>query len=199
MNNGDQAAEFLYLLGVLMLVTSALVVRRIPMGKGLRMAAAWILIFLALFALFALRDDFLGLGRRLMGEFRGDAAAVTDGSEVRIRQATDGHFWVDAELNGQTVRFLVDSGATVTSLSTRAAERAGVVFGGGFPVAVETANGIAYVNRGRAERLRLGTIERRDLAVHVSDGFGDTNVLGMNFLSSLSGWSVEGRWLILRP
>lgn len=199
MNNGDQAAEFLYLLGVLVLVASALVVRRVPVGKGLRMAVAWILIFLALFAVFALRDDFRSLGQRLMGEIRGDAVAVAEGPAVRIRQAADGHFWVDAELNGETVRFLVDSGATITSLSTRTAERAGIQMRGGFPVAVETANGIAYVSRGRAEHLRLGTIERRDLAVHVADGFGDTNVLGMNFLSSLSGWGVEGRWLILRP
>jgi aspartyl protease family protein len=35
--------------------------------------------------------------------------------------------------------------------------------------------------------------------VHISDGFGDVDVLGMNFLSSLSGWSVEGRFLVLKP
>ena len=64
---------------------------------------------------------------------------------------------------------------------------------------VNTANGIVRASRGRAERLKIGTIERRDLAVHVSEAFGDTDVLGMNFLSSLSGWGVEGQWLVLKP
>ena len=55
------------------------------------------------------------------------------------------------------------------------------------------------VERGRAQTVKVGTIERRNLAVHISEAFGDMNVLGMNFLSSLSGWSVEGKWLVLKP
>ena len=97
------------------------------------------------------------------------------------------------------MRFLVDSGATVTSISTATAARAGVAPSGGFPVLVNTANGTVRAQRARAERLTVGTIERRNLALHVSEAFGDTNVIGMNFLSSLSGWGVEGQWLVLRP
>ena len=70
---------------------------------------------------------------------------------------------------------------------------------GGFPVLVETANGVVQARRGRVARLKVGTIERGDMAVHVSDSFGDTAVLGMNFLSSLSAWGVEGQWLVLTP
>jgi len=67
------------------------------------------------------------------------------------------------------------------------------------PIAVNTANGRLLVRAARADRLKLGPIDRAGLAVHVSDGFGDTNVLGMNFLSSLSYWGVEKRWLVLKP
>ncbi len=42
-------------------------------------------------------------------------------------------------------------------------------------------------------------LDRENVAVHISEAFGDMNVIGMNFLSSLSGWGVEGRTLILRP
>ena len=42
------------------------------------------------------------------------------------------------------------------------------------------------------------TIVRSDFGVHVNE-VGDTNVLGMNFLSSLAGWRVEGNTLVLRP
>jgi aspartyl protease family protein len=198
-NDGDQAASFLYLIGVLVLVVSALMVRRIPIGQGLKMFAGWVLIFLAAFVAFTLKDDFAALGKRVVAESRGEGQTVAAGKEMRIRKSLDGHFWVDGELNGRKVRFLVDSGATVTSISSDTAALADIAIGSGFPAVVQTANGTIRVNRARAERLKVGTIERRDLAVHVSEAFGPMNVLGMNFLSSLSGWGVEGQWLVLKP
>lgn len=197
MNDGDQAVHFIYLLGVLVLVGSALAVRRIPIAQGLKMFVGWVLIFGAAFVIFTLKDEFLALGNRVLVETRG-GVEQTAGGEVRIRQAPDGHFWVTAELNGEPVRFLVDSGATTTSISRGTAERAGIEPGGGFQAMVQTANGVVMVDRGRAESLKVGSIERDDVAVHISDAFGDMNVIGMNFLSSLSGWSVEGRTLVLR-
>jgi aspartyl protease family protein len=198
-NDGDQAASALYLILVLVLVVSALMVRRIPLGQGLKMFAGWVLIFLAFFVAFALKDDFMALGKRVLAEGRGEGQVVAVGKELRIRKSRDGHFWVDAQLNGKAVRFLVDSGATVTSISTATAASAGVETGGGFPVLVNTANGTVRAQRARAERLAVGSIERRNMALHVSEAFGDTNVLGMNFLSSLSAWGVEGQWLVLKP
>ena len=49
------------------------------------------------------------------------------GGELRIRRRRDGHFWVDGQVNGQPVRFLVDSGATMTTHRPgRRRERAGI-------------------------------------------------------------------------
>jgi aspartyl protease family protein len=174
-------------------------VRRIPFGQGVKMFAGWILIFLAAFVAFTLKDDFMALGRRVLAESRGEGEVVAAGRELRIRKSMDGHFWVNGELNGRKVRFLVDSGATVTSISTQTAAKAGIDSSGGFPVMVETANGVVPVKRARADRLKIGSIERRNVALHVSETFGDTDVLGMNFLSSLSSWGVEGQWLVLKP
>ncbi len=198
MSDGDQAIHFIYLVGCLILVGSALMVRRMPIAQGLKLFLGWVLIFGAAFVVFTLKDEFLALGGRLMVEARGGVVEETRGGELRIRQSPDGHFWVNAEVNGRPVRFLIDSGATTTSISRRAAERAGIEAGGGFGTMVQTANGVVVVDRGRAETLKVGPIERRDVAVHISDAFGDMNVIGMNFLSSLSGWSVEGRTLVLR-
>lgn len=198
-SGADDAASFVYLIGVLVLVTSALLVRRIPFGQGVKMFAGWVLIFLAAFVAFTLKDDFIALGKRVVGDARGEGRIVQAGETLRIRQAADGHFWVEAKLNGETARFLVDSGATTTSISIETAHRAGIEPGRGIPAMVQTANGLVAVQRGRVQRLEVGTIVREDLSVHISEAFGDMNVLGMNFLSSLSGWGVEGRWLVLRP
>jgi aspartyl protease family protein len=196
---GDQALNLLYLFGILVLVGSALMVRRIPIGQGLKMAAGWLLIFLAAFVAFALKDDFVALGQRVLQETGGEREGVQSGKALRIKKSPDGHFWVTARVNGQRVRFLIDSGATTTSLSEDAAQQARVAPSGGFPVLVDTANGVVKAQRGEVDRLTVGTIERRAMAVQMSPAFGDTNVLGMNFLSSLSSWGVEGQWLVLKP
>lgn len=194
MNDGNQAANFLYLLLMLVLVGSALVARRLPIRQSLKLALIWVLLFALLFGAIALRHDFAALGRRILGEAQG---TVQTGQTLRIKQAEDGHFWVDATLNGEKVRFLVDSGASTTSLGAATAARVGIASGGGFPVMIQTANGVVGAERGIAKRLVVGPVVREDLPVHFADAFGDTNVLGMNFLSSLTAWGVEGDWLVL--
>ena len=198
MNQGDQAVHLIYLLGVLVLVMSALMVRRIPIAQGLKMFVGWVLIFGAAFIIFTLKDEFLALGNRVLLEARGGVEQQEAPGEVRVRQSPDGHFWVTAEVNGEPTRFLIDSGATTTSISTGTAQRAGIEPSQGPGAMVQTANGVVVVQRGKAQSIEVGPIERRDLAVHISNAFGDMNVIGMNFLSTLTSWSVEGRTLILR-
>ena len=197
MRDGSQALNLIYLLVILIAVLSAFSLRRMPLGKTMRMVMAWILIFASLFAIFALRDDFRALGSRLWAAVTGSDNQEVQGSEVRIAMNDDGHFYANAELNGRPVRFLIDSGATVTTIGPDTAREAGISPSGGRTM-VDTANGIANVDRGTAELLVVGPIERRDFGLFISREDG-TNVIGMNFLSTLSRWSVEGRTLVLRP
>ena len=185
-----------YLLMALMLVLGALMTRREPIAKLLTMALAWVAIFAAGFVLFTFRDDFGWVVQRLRAEATGEP--VAQGREIRIPMAIDGHFWIGGELNGVRVKFLVDSGATMTTIGRDTAERAGVQVSARPDQIVRTGNGLIRVSSGRAESLTIGPIERRDLAMHVADN-ADLNVLGMNFLSSLQRWGVEGRWLVLVP
>lgn len=122
------------------------------------------------------------------------------GKELRVPMAADGHFWVDASINGTKRRMLVDSGATVTAVPVQTAQAAGLnPEANPVPVMIRTANGTIAAQSTRADELRIGNIVARDLGVIVSPAFGDTHVLGMNFLSRLESWRVEGRTLILKP
>ena len=122
------------------------------------------------------------------------------GKELRVRISPDGHFWVIASINGVKRRMLIDSGATVTAISRRTAGEARVDAGIGFaPVVLRTANGAAQAKTGKVAELRVGNIVARNLRVVTSPGLGDLDVLGMNFLSKLESWRVEGRTLILVP
>ena len=183
-----------YIMMAMMLVLGALMARREPAAKLVKMALAWIVIFAAGFVLFTFRDDFGYLAQRLKAEATG--SPVTQGREVRIPMAIDGHFWVTAKLNGEDVKFLVDSGATMTTIDRATAKKAGVEVSPRRDQFVRTGNGIIRVSTGRADELRVGGIRRQDVGLQVADN-DDLNVLGMNYLSSLSRWGVEGRWLVL--
>ena len=196
---GDSAANAVYLLLCLVLVGSALIGMRLPLGKALKMALAWVGIFALGFALFAFSDEWGVLGDRLKAAAVGTTPQPieTAGGELRIPMRNDGHFWVEAEVNGAKVPFLVDSGASLTTIGADVAEQAGV--DPEIRVAqVETANGTITMRRARLDSLSVGSIERDDLPVLVAPQEG-LNVLGMNFLSSLRSWRAEGRTLVLQP
>ena len=183
-----------YILMAMMLVLGSLMVRREPVAKMLKMGVAWVVIFAAGFVLFTFRDNFGWVAQRLKAEAVG--TPVAEGRETRIPMAIDGHFWVQAEVNGTPVKFLIDSGATMTTIDRSTASRAGIDVSSRQDQFVRTGNGIIRVSSGRAEEIEIGGITRRGVGVQVAEN-DDLNVLGMNFLSSLSRWGVEGRWLVL--
>lgn len=122
------------------------------------------------------------------------------GKALTVQMSSDGHFWVIASINGTKARMLIDSGATVTALSPHTAAAAGVRTGASLtPVMLRTANGVAPAQTGSIDELRVGNIVARNLRIVTAPGLGELDVLGMNFLSKLESWRVEGRTLILVP
>jgi aspartyl protease family protein len=194
MMSNDTMLGGLYLLMAAMLVLGALMTRREPAAKLLTMALAWVAIFGCGFVLFTFRDNLGWVAQRLKAEAVG--TPVEQGKETRIPMAIDGHFWVDAKVNGKNVKFLVDSGATTTTIDGVTAKAAGVPISPNRDQYVRTGNGVVRVASGEAAELTVGGITRHDVALQIADN-DDLNVLGMNYLSSLSRWGVEGRWLVL--
>ena len=191
----EEGPYVVYTIIAAVFVASSLFGMRLPIGKALKIALAWVAIFAVAFVLFSFRSEFSSIGQRLRAEATG--TPIEQGREVRIPIADDGHYWAWAKLNGHDVRFMVDSGASVTTVSRATAEAAGVPIGTERTI-VSTANGRTWVTRGWADNLQVGSIRRQDFRIDVNEQ-DDTNLLGMNFLASLQGWGVEGNYLVLRP
>ena len=195
---GGHGGAPLWLL-LLVVPLAGLVGRRVPELRLVMALASWVAIGALLMMVVGERERFDPYLDRIASLLKLDDQAVV-GDELRIRMAPDGHFWARARINGVERRMLVDSGATVTGLTSDTAAAANLeVQDGPFPVILETANGRIAAQGARVEELRLGDITARNLAVVVSPAFGTMNVLGMNFLSRLKSWRVEGRTLILVP
>jgi aspartyl protease family protein len=197
--SGDDTAQLVAAIMMLVLVGSSLLSRRLPLGDAARMIAGWVLIFAVVLVGYSYRGELGLVAQRVTGDLLGERGQ-TVGETLRVSMAEDGHFWIRARVNGEDVRFMVDSGATTTALSARTAAAAGLnVDESGLPVVIQTANGSVRARRATIGTLSLGPIVARNMAVVVSPAFGDVNVLGMNFLSSLGSWRVEGRTLVLQP
>jgi len=209
---GDQAMSSLWYVLALVLVGSALLARRAPMGGLLRMAMLWIVIFAALLGLFKAGEKYGLFASRIKGKGGGSPALATndmptalptarvEGQALRIPVAPDGHYWVEGMVNGNPTRFLIDSGASVTALSVEAARAAGLNFDlNASGVSMMTANGKIDAKRSTIATLVVGPIRASDLDIVVSPAFGDVNVIGMNMLSRLKSWSVQNGEMVLTP
>ena len=184
---------------VFAVVLAGFLARRVPVLRVAISLFTWLLLGGLLFILLQQRQQFDPYIQRAMQMLDLQDQSVV-GDTVRIRMAPDGHFWARVTVNGVRRRMLVDSGATLTALSTETARAAGLhPAKPAFPVVLNTANGMIRADTARVDSLRIGTISASKVPVVVSPAFGETDVLGMNFLSRLKSWRVEGATLILEP
>jgi len=184
----DRGADMLFYALLLILPLAGLIARRPPLGQTLKMVLAWVGIFAVGLLAVSQRD-------RLPNLFSDQRVS---GGETRIRQDADGHFYADAEIDGVKRRMLIDSGATTTALSVGTAKALGLDLNESpFAALIQTANGRVAADTARVKELSVGSIRMRDLGVVVSPAFGDTDVLGMNFLSRLVSWHVDGQTLVM--
>jgi aspartyl protease family protein len=176
-----------------------MILQRLPyVGRFVRFAFSFALLAFFIFVLLA-QAPYQPELSRITDKLGLDDQKVS-GRELRVSMSQDGHFWVVASINGVKRRMLIDSGATVTALSPSTARDAKIDTGTGLaPVVLRTANGAAPAEIGRVDEIRVGNIVARNLRIVSSPGLGDLDVLGMNFLSKLQSWRVEGQTLVLVP
>jgi aspartyl protease family protein len=185
----------LYALGAALII---MLLQRIPyVGRLVRFAFSLSILAFLIFVLLA-QAPYQPELSRITDKLGLDDQKVS-GKELHVAMSPDGHFWVVASINGLKRRMLIDSGATVTAISKSTARDAKVDVGRFAPVVLQTANGAAAAETGKVDEIRIGNIVARDLRIVSSPGLGDLDVIGMNFLSKLQSWRVEGRTLILVP
>jgi len=111
------------------------------------------------------------------------SAAASDRAQATLAAGPGGHFVGEGAVNGQPVRFLVDTGATAIALPASLAQRAGIDFRKGEPGLSSTANGLVPVYRVSLATVRLGEIELNSVDAMVFEAGLDTALLGMSFLN----------------
>ena len=121
----------------------------------------------------------------------------TTASAVNLYPDSAGHHFTNGTINGATVRFLVDTGASMVSIGLSDARRAGIDYRRGVPARTQTASGSVLVWRVRLDSVRVG-----DITLHGVDGLVHENdlpfvLLGMSFLNRMD-MQRDGERLVLR-
>jgi aspartyl protease family protein len=194
----DDASRLIYAVLLLVLVALSLIAYRLPLGKMLKMVAAWAGIFALMFVIMSFRPEMKMIWSRVTGELTGAPRQSVEGDRLRLVRQDDGHFWLRASVNGKTADFMVDSGASVTAISADLAKQSNVALDGG-TIEMETANGVINVRTGTVRSFSVGELQIENHNVVVGDNFGEVNVVGMNFLDSFTSWRAKGDVMELTP
>lgn len=115
--------------------------------------------------------------------------------EVQLAGNGQGHYLANGQINGQTVAFMLDTGATDVAIPAGVAEQLGLKRGA--PISLHTANGTSTGYRTRLERLQLGAIVLTDVRALIAPGIqGDEILLGMSALKQLEFTQRDGTLLL---
>ncbi|HEX6118165.1 MAG TPA: TIGR02281 family clan AA aspartic protease [Dongiaceae bacterium] len=200
LDDTDTRVRVLSRLGWIALIGASVVTFAHANPRGaLRHAAIWIAIILVLVGLYAFKDDAAFIGQRMLGAFSPTQGTVHDGT-ISFPAGPDGHFRIQAMVNGSRVTFMVDTGATDIVLAPRDARRIGIDPDNlEFNQFAETANGTVRGAAIRLDSLDVGPIAMSQVPATVNGADMSESLLGMAFLSRLHGWRVENGELTLVP
>lgn len=105
------------------------------------------------------------------------------GSKLVLSAGSGGHFFTTGQINGRSVQFVVDTGATTVALTTSDAQRIGLKYENGAPIQMSTANGLVPGWRVKLASVRVGDVVVYDVDSIVSAGSMPYVLLGNSFLS----------------
>ncbi len=116
--------------------------------------------------------------------------------EVILQRNRNGHYVANGTINGESVVFLLDTGATMVSIPEHVAKRLNLQ--SGTPIQVSTANGTITTYSTRLNSIALGPIELNGIRAAINPRSSDEQILlGMTFLKDLE-FTQRGDTLILR-
>jgi aspartyl protease family protein len=172
--------------------------RRIGFKGALGAICAWTAIGALLVLGYSYRFEFQSAWQRIAGEIVPATTIRTGPRSFAVRRADDGHFYIRAEINGTSIRFLVDTGASTTVLGPRDAARIGIDPARlSFTQLFRTANGLVRGAPVTLPSLTIGPVRFRDVRASVNEVPLGGPLLGISTLKLFKSWKVENDRLTL--
>lgn len=187
-----------YLIWLIPMTAAAFMHYRGRSNEMLKHAASWLVIITLLVAGYTYRDVLLN--NRIASALTPSRPTLTGSGSMVFSKQQDGHFYIDTKVNGASVRFMADTGATDIVLSPSDAKRAGYnIEDLAFTRAYQTANGIGAGAPIIIDRLKVGPFVLDEMPASVNNADMRHSLIGMTFFNTFSRIEVAGDQLILHP
>ncbi|WP_322892563.1 MULTISPECIES: retropepsin-like aspartic protease family protein [unclassified Yoonia] len=169
---------------------SAIVAGRNNMGKMAQQAAIWALIFVGVIGAYGLWGD-------ISQNVSPRQAAMPDGT-INVPRGQGGHYFLNIDVNGTPVRFVVDTGASQVVLSENDARRVGIdpetlTYSG----MASTANGMVPTAPVMLDTMTLEGISDGPISAVVNGGAMEESLLGMSYLGLYDRIEIADNELVL--
>ncbi len=190
----DDKMHLLYL--AILLSICGLSARKLPLNQTMRYASIWLCLILAIIFAYSFKDDLLN--SRIAGELMPNRARINSDGNIIIRASEDGHFHIEAKVNGVAVNFMIDTGASDVVLTKHDASRIGINTNElNYSRTYKTANGATGGAAIKLNRLQIGDFMLDDFPASVNQGELDSSLLGMSALRKLGGFKIEGEQMVI--
>ncbi len=169
---------------------SYLVANRNNFGKTVQQAAIWVLIFIGIVGAYGLWND-------ISGDVTGRQALLSD-DRIEVSRQLDGHYYLTLDVNDTSVRFVVDTGASMMVLSEGDARKVGINTDDlGFFGRANTANGVVSTAPVTLDQVSLGPFTDNNVRAVVNGGELDQSLLGMTYLENFAHIEIANGKLVL--
>ncbi len=199
----DQFAYILYMGIWAALIGSAVLTRKESLGQSLRQLVIWIGIFLVVMVGYTYRYEMQDVASNLTGGLIPGSPISSVNKEglaqITLIRDANGNFNARGAIDGISVTFLVDTGASSVVLSNADARRVGIdTTSLSYSIPVSTANGMTSSAKTTLGSLSIGNIIQRPIRVMVArEGDLEGSLLGMNFINRLHSFEIRGERMIL--
>ena len=172
---------------------------RLHWSDAAKYAFIWIGLGLILLTGYGFRHELSEVKSRLTSVLYPTEGTKTKSGEVHFNEASDGHFYVTAMVDGVRVRFMVDTGASRVVISPKDAKRLGIESEGlSFNSQVSTANGSVWSANIKLDTILVEGYALHDIPASVSRDDLDVSLMGMSYLGKLIGYKVDQGGLTLQ-
>ncbi|MEZ4524471.1 MAG: TIGR02281 family clan AA aspartic protease [Desulfobacterales bacterium] len=164
----------------------------------IRHGSIWIAIFAVFTVGYSYRFELAGLRDRVLGTLIPGRTVQSEPGKMVFQISPDGHFYIRADVDGVSVRFLADTGATDIVLSPKTARRLGFDPENlRFDRMYQTANGPGRGASVILKRMEIGLLRMENVAASVNEAEMRESLLGMRFFNRLKGYTVKDGLLTL--
>jgi len=192
MTGDDKAYAFYLILLLVAIAAGYLFSHREKLSKTLQQGLIWGLIFIGVVIAYGFKDT-------LKSQVFPSLAQVSTSGEITLRRARDGHFYAKLDINGVTVEFAIDTGASALVLTKSDAQRVGInVADLNFLGRSSTANGEVKTAYAKLGIVRFGPFTDYDVNASINGGDLSVSLLGNDYLQLYSEISIRGDTMTLR-